>query len=373
MNANDNLFPKIKKLIVKSVKEGAKKKELIREPSQSWFHYFNYSQDPLDSFNSEVSTNKNNKDLFIDRLSEIEVISNYFGIIDDIPDSMHIAIVGSYGSGKRTTMNLITHIISTELPEIKVEFYDYNGFDFKRSDEISEEKLKKLDNTPLDVRILSCDTITSPFFRKRLRKYKKNTRIIFSIWHIKDYMSNQGISINKEIFFRNYSKSDVIQIIKKRVAKYLILNEKSKSYYDNLVNSVIPKIAEISKGNLRVSFLLFKALHSEIRKKELDLIAPELLDRFSNKIDILRNQKITSKEHKILKYYLSEGLAHITSSLLVEGLEFDRTVAWRYLEKLKDKGIFRKTLGNPSLYEINQLYLSLYEEIVKNELIFKER
>ncbi len=63
----------------------------------------------------------------------------------------------------------------------------------------------------------------------------------------------------------------------------------------------------------------------------------------------------------------------ITTSDLKEDLNYDRTIAWKHLENLTKKNIFQKIkYGNPSKYQINEIFLSFYEDKLKKEVIFKD-
>ncbi len=375
MENDNNKFPKIKDLVIKAIKEGEEKTDLTTEITPFWYQFFHYKNDPLDTFNSMEPFDKAFIDLFVNRETEIKVISNYIGMAKNIPRNLHIAIIGSIGIGKHTTMKIITNIVKESFPQIKLEFYNHQfTFDYKNNKEITWEEINELDNANVDIRIISCSGKNKWFLIKRIKDFKKNSKLTFSIWHTSEYPKEQDISVNKEIFFRNYKKDDVIEILIKRINKFLKIDEKSKKYYESLKEDLIPKIAEFSKGNLKICFRLFKDLHLQARIINMQNINIPLINKTINRYLCIKNQKLTGKEKEIIKYYLLKDNVHyITTTDLKEDLGYDRTIAWKYLENLIKKNVFEKIkYGNPSRYSINEIFLSFYEEQLKKEIIFKE-
>ena len=210
---------------------------------------------------------------------------------------------------------------------------------------------------------------------KRIKDYKENTKITFSIWHTRDFPVENDMLVNREIFFNNFSRNDIIEIFKKRLAEFLIHNKESKSYYDKIIDELLPKIAKSFQGNLNVCFLFFKEIHQQARVMNLKTIPKQLIDNFIIKYINIKNQKITSKEQEIIDYYLKlENRIYITTPDLKDDLDYDRTIAWKYLENLTKKHVFKKIkYGNPSRYQINELFLSFYENFLQKEFIFKEK
>ena len=110
-------------------------------------------------------------------------------------------------------------------------------------------------------------------------------------------------------------------------------------------NLDIPKL-----DTLRVNF---KILNRAVQNFNLSFEIPHTpLKQFSQ-------VKITKREQDIITYYMlnfSDDL--ITTNDLVNDLGFDRNVAWKYLQKLVEKGLFiQASFGRPSTYKINPKYL----------------
>ncbi len=365
-------YNNIKSLVEESIKEGLKEKDLISAISPYWFRSFHYKNDPLESFNAEIRFTEEKLGLFVNRKAEIKIISRYIGSAKNFTSNLHITIIGSTGCGKHTTFKIICKIVENSFPDIKIEFYSYYGFNYIKNRELSDDLIFKIDNTELDVRILSCSALTKPFLSKRIKKYKKNTKLLISIWNTCEYSIRSDILVNKEIFFRNYTKNEVIEIFKRRIDNSLTKEQNSSQYFNILEKDILPRLTSFSGGNLRIAFIIFKVCHLEARIKGMDIIELEFFETFLEKYMNLKNLALTNKEIQILRYSLFEGLKFITTSKLVEGLISERTVAWKYLERLTKKGALYKHYGNPSKYEIKDIFLSIYEEKIKREIIFKE-
>ena len=202
MSNQENSYLKIKKLIVKSIKEGSEKKEDNLNSSFYWFRYFNYKENPLSFFNSIEQFSEDLSGLFVNREAEIQIISNLFGMYKKIPYNSHIAIIGPKGIGKHTTIKLITNTIKEVFPKIKFEFYNLiDKYDFKNNKSLSEIKMNEYDNSKLDIRIISCIGKNKWVILKRIKKFKENTTLLFSIWDTREFLLKEDLFINKKINF----------------------------------------------------------------------------------------------------------------------------------------------------------------------------
>jgi len=361
---------------IPSVKDGIEHEEVIVEDSPLWFRRFSYSENPLDGFNPEKSFTPHLIKLFVNRDSEVKVISGYFGKAKKIPYNIHIAIIGSKGSGKHTTLKIITNYVVEYFPEITFEFYNLEfSFNYKTNESMSQKEVDSLDNQELDVRIISCAGKNKYLFLKRIKNYKENTKLTFSIWHTRDFPLENDILVNREIYFNNLSRNDIIEIFKRRMDEFLVQTEDSKHYYNTIMNELLPKIAKSFQGNLNACFLFFKEIHQRARIMNLKTIPLQLIENIITKYLNVKNQKITTKEQEIIDYYLKlENRIYITTPDLKDDLGYDRTIAWKYLENLTKKHVFKKIkYGNPSRYQINKLFLSFYEVILQKDFIFKEK
>jgi predicted transcriptional regulator len=375
MPEKNSIFPKIRSLVMDAVKEGIPEKKIFYDTSPNWYRYFHYESNPLDSFVPHEPLEDHLIDLFVNREVEIRIISSYFGSIKTLPYNIHIAIIGSKGIGKHTTLKIISKIIQESFPDISFEYYNLKtGKDFKNNSDLDDSEITNLDKQKLDVRLISCSGKNKWLILKRIDDYKKNTKILFTIWHTNDYPIQDNLKINKIIYFRNYNKDIITKIFKRRINKFLKEKEENGNYITSLYKNLIPSIIEAFQGNLKISFLFFEQIHQLAKVQNINEIPQTLIDELMNNYLSIKNQKITSKEKEIINYLLSaQNVKFITTSDLRDDLHFDRTVAWRYLENLTKKNILNRIkYGNPSRYKINDIFLSFYEDELKKKIIFKE-
>ena len=157
MPEKNSIFPKIRSLVMDAVKEGISEKKIFYDTSPNWYRYFYYESNPLDSFTPYEPLEDHLIDLFVNREVEIRIISSYFGSIKTIPYNMHIAIIGSKGIGKHTTLKIISKIIQESFPDICFEYYNLKtGKDFKNNSDLDDFEIANLDKQKLDVRLISC-------------------------------------------------------------------------------------------------------------------------------------------------------------------------------------------------------------------------
>ncbi len=376
MNNQNNPLKDIRELIISSVKDSIEHEEALVDVSPFWFRNFFYFEDPLGGFRPEELFTEDLIKLFVNCEAEIKVISGYFGKAKNLPYNLHIAIIGSKGIGKHTTLKIITKIIEESFPEFTFEFYNLEFcYDYKNNKSISQKELNELDNRKLDVRIISCSGKNKYLFLKRIKDYKENTKLTFSIWHTRNYPFNNDILVNREIYFNNYSRINIIDVFTRRIEKFLEHTQSSRQYHDTIINDLLPKMAESFHGNLNICFLFFKEIHHQARIINLRVIPVSLIEKFIANYLSIKTQKITTKEQEIIDYYLAlPNKTYITTSNLKDDLDFDRTVAWKYLENLTRKHVFKKIkYGNPSRYQINEIFLSFYEAKLRKDYVFKER
>lgn len=375
MSKKNSTLPKIKTLVMDAVKEGIPEKKIFYDVSPNWYHYFHYESNPLDTFTPQEPLEDDLIELFVNREVEMRIISSYFGSIKTIPYNMHIAIIGSKGIGKHTTLKIICKIIQESFPDISFEYYNLKtGKDFKNNSDLDDSELINLDKQELDVRLISCTGKNKWSILKRIDGYKKNTKILFTIWHTSDYPIQDNLKINKIMFFRNYNKDIITKIFERRINKFLKEKEENEVYITSLNNNLIPSIVKAFQGNLRISFLFFEQIHQLAKVQNINEIPQPLIEELMNNYLSIKNQKITSKEKEIINYLLNaQNVKFITTSDLRDDLQFNRTVAWRYLENLTKKNIYiRIKYGNPSRYKINDIFLSFYEDELKKKIIFKK-
>lgn len=375
MPEKKSIFPKIRSLVIDAVKEGIPEKKIFYDTSPNWYRYFHYKSNPLDSFTPQEPFENHLIDLFVNREAEIRIISSYFGSIKTLPYNIHIAIIGSKGIGKHTTLKIISKIIQDSFPDISFEYYNLKtGKDFKYNSDLDDSEIKNRDKQKLDVRLISCSGKNKWLILKKIDDYKKNTKMLFTIWHTSDYPIPNNLKINKIIYFRNYNKDIITKIFECRINKFLEEKEENGSYITSLHKNLIPSIVEAFQGNLKISFLFFEQIHQLAKVQNLNEIPQSLIDQLMYNYLSVKNQKITSKEKEIINYLLSaQNVKSITTSDIRDDLLIDRTVAWRHLENLTKKNIFNRIkYGNPSRYKINDIFLSFYEDELKKKVIFKE-
>jgi hypothetical protein len=375
MENNDKIATSIKDLVQKYVSRGLEDTTPEQEWAPLWYRSFGYHQDPLALLDPEHPYQDTDLKLFVNRSSEVKVLSNYIGKANHLAHNLHFAIIGSQGIGKHTTLKIILKIVKTAFPDITIEFYSHKyQFNFKTNDSMSKEGMMKLDNTPLDVRIISCAGKNPWLFLKRIAEFRENTHLTLSIWNTSELPLQEAISENRRVFFRNYSRNDITSIFQHRIKYSHSRSEPYFQYYNDLMEYTIPAIAESFQGNLYICFQIFRELHHHAKILSHKVLPHKLVDRVIQKYLTLKAQPITSREEEIIHYFLhADNMQFLTTSHLRDDMGFDRTVAWRYLEQLCKKQVFQRVkYGNPSRYTLNDIFKSFYEDGLKKKVIFEE-
>jgi len=157
----------------------------------------------------------------------------------------------------------------------------------------------------------------------------------------------------------------------KCIYQTLDITDHTKEYSKTLKEATIPEIIKCCKGNLKLAFKMFEILHQQATNKRVKTINNTLTKEVIDKINIIRGIKLTNKEKEILNYYLQNPkLKFITTTHLVEDLDYNRTLAWNYLERLVQKEVLQNIqYGKPSKYQLNELFSIICEQRILKEMV----
>jgi hypothetical protein len=367
-----NSFFKVKDLVLDTINK-VKSNEIQKEDlSDNWVSYFRYSENPLQLLDPKEKFDREQLTLFVNRVREIELLSKYIGMAKELKNPLHLAIIGSKGIGKHTTLKIISEIIENSLPEITFEFYDQLGlYNYKKSRSLTSREITELNAKKLDMRIYCYAGKNKDLLLERIHNFKKNTKLTISVWNASEYSTNEDLLIDKKMFFENFSNGQIEEILMKRIENTLQISNHTREYFNSLKDATIPEIIKNCKGNLRLAFKLFEILHQHATNKKVKAINETLISEAIKNINLIREIKLTNKEKEILNYYLQNPkLKFITTTHLVEELDYNRTLAWNYLERLVQKGVLRNIqYGKPSKYQLNELFTIIYEERLMKKMV----
>ncbi len=365
-------FFKLKDLVLDTINK-VKSSEIEREDlSNNWVSYFRYSENPLKLLDPKQKLNENKLNLFVNREREIELLSKYIGMAKELKNPLHLAIIGSKGIGKHTTLKVISEIIQNSLPEITFEFYDQLGlYNYKKSKSLTSREITELNEKELDMRIYCYAGKNKGLLLERIYNFKQNTKLTTSAWNASEYSTDDDLLIDKKMFFESFSNGQIEEILMKRIENTLHISNHNREYFNTLKEATIPEIIKNYKGNLRLAFKMVEILHQQATNKRVKTINKTLTKEVVYKINIIREIKLTNKEKEILNYYLQNPkLKFITTTHLVEELDYNRTLAWNYLERLVQKGVLRNIqYGKPSKYQLSELFTIIYEERLMKEMV----
>jgi len=324
-----NSFFKVKDLVLDTINK-VKSNEIQKEDlSDNWVSYFRYSENPLQLLDSKEKFDREQLTLFVNREREIELLSKYIGMAKELKNPLHLAIIGSKGIGKRTTLKVISEIIEDSLPEITFEIYDQLGlYDYKKSKSLTLREITELNEKELDIRIYCYAGKNKGLLLQRIHDVKKNTKLTISIWNASEYSTEEDLLIDKKMFFEKFSNGQIEEILMKRIHNTLNSSNHTKEYFKTLKEVTIPEIIKYCKGNLKLAYKMFKILHQDATNKKVKAINKPLITEAIKNINLIREIKLTNKEKEILNYYLQNpALTFITTTHLVEDLGYNRTLA----------------------------------------------
>jgi hypothetical protein len=168
-------FRKVKDLVLDTINK-VKSNEIEKEDlSDNWVSYFRYSENPLQLLDPKEKFDREKLTLFVNREREIELLSKYIGMAKELKKPLHLAIIGSKGIGKHTTLKVISEIIQNSLPEINFEFYDQLGlYDYKNGRSLTSREIKELNAKKLDMRIYCYAGKNKGLLLERIHNFKQN-------------------------------------------------------------------------------------------------------------------------------------------------------------------------------------------------------
>lgn len=205
----------------------------------------------------------------------------------------------------------------------------------------------------LDYQYVFIDEISSPKIALDLIKlyFSGKTRIIISSW-APEHFKNTKILVNEKIIVPPFKKSDLIDLFEKRI-------KWANGTMDSVESEALDLAIEYSLGIPYLFLRIMKDCYIEAYQRKINKVTKKIVEHIITKnyqVLKLDYEDLTTLERKICTLLLEKDLEIIGIGELSLNLEIERPLAWKYLERLKNKGILRKKYeGKKVKYLLNEI------------------
>jgi len=319
----DNLF----KILEKSFKEGEEEAKKGKKPPLSWITFYGFEKDPF--FLQPIDANT--LDLFVNRFETLTQLAKLIGFASKLNVVYHIALIGPNGIGKSSIVNVLHEIARKRYDGALyiVQLDQENGKDLTKRDipGPSRDDYTYIIFDETEPPEKTIDLINNQFY--------SNRKLIISTWTPEHFQ--ETLTVHDKIILEPFEKNDLLELLEKRVkwgGGELIIT-----------SSALNKLLDYSFG---VPYLLLKLIREAYEiayRNKKDEIDTEIIDYVANQHgDILKDPlELTTLEKKICYTILQNSFNIVTINDIITKMDIERPLAWKYLERLKNKGILKKS------------------------------
>lgn len=350
----------IKKIVQEAIEEGKKKAKDTDGFLEHWFQHFGLSDDPFQKFKG-LGQNLPH-DLFVDRFPELKTLAEIAGMASELRQGfIAVGIIGPDGIGKSTLVQIVKNIAKEKSLEgytLDIEnlvLYDGEPSDLpgNRFPPIDDYSFVVFDNVK-PARLGRLDSFLKHFMESSIRP--------FAVFVVLTPEIACKYEFDREILIKPMPDFQIEKILTSRLQYY------GRTPEEILSHEALNKIADCSLGvpsiALEIASNAFKAAYRTGRDYvELEIIE-SVLERY-NYLD-MELMELSTKEEEVLRFLLFHQIQETNPNELSENMEMSHTMAWKYLERLYNKGLLEKEyIGRSTRFFLSefakkQLQLSLF-------------
>ncbi len=341
---------KIEKLLKDAFERGKTTAKKYGSVSASWISYYGFNRDP---FFLNPPTRLDEIQLLRGREQILSELGEFVGGSSYLKESYHVKIVGAMGSGKSSLLYTLYLLAKTEF---KVIFWDIHYDSPVYSEDYNDEEIDPIKHNKFDVVFFDNCTLIDRS-NMRINHRRAFPGLILSTW---PPILEKDVDCDRRILLNQLKNSEIIDLIKARL---------SYGGNDEAINeSIIQQVAEHSHGNPWLSVYLLGQVFEEGFIRRQNPIDIDVFNKIANRFHLFGELEfdLTSREQDvisdIIKLILMEGKLGVTSKEIAKSLNISRHLAWKYLERLKDKNILTKSYhGRTTVFKLDKITRIKYE------------
>ncbi len=327
-----------KKTIFDAFKRGEEQIEKTGGYPATWFQYYGLPRDPFKIRPLDPLQDERDEPLLVNRVEETQEIAEYIGMAGKAGYSFNLAIVGVEGVGKKTIVRTVNAYAQEK--EYKGLVYDVKGEETIYPK--NYEKAPEMGPPMANWRYVVLESPAS-FERTKLyiKKFVGKENLIISFWR-PDQLP-EDIDFDRDLYITPLRDEEIREMVFLRI-------KEAQGGTDLLSESALKLIEENSMGVPQLALEL--ACHSFKRayQKRKSVVQKEDVKEAASIFgyDVKKNVKLTTKEENIVKFLLKKET--ISPPELSSEKSISRVVAWKYLNRLHEKGLLKKSYQGRTSY-----------------------
>ena len=343
----------IRKQIFEAFERGEKKIEEMGFYPSTWYQFFDFKRDPFKMSPLDPLERRKDLDLFVNRTAELEEIAEFIGMTKKASHSFNLAIIGAEGIGKRSIVRVVNAFALEK---------GYKGMIYNvDKDEViyPEDYERPPVMGPPEERwnyIVFEDPKPVERVKSYVRKFLGNPTLIISFWTPEQLVD---LEFDRELYIPPLKSDEIQDMILLRIKN---AGGKKERISEDALELIAKNSLGVPKLGLKLARYSFELAFRK-RKEVVDLDdVKEASTRFG--YETRREIVLTTKEKEIVRFLLKKR--YLSPPELADEASIDRVIAWKYLERLKEKGLLEKEYrGKTSYFRLREalavkLQLELY-------------
>jgi predicted transcriptional regulator len=328
----------IKKHIYEAFKKGEKRIEEVGIFPSTWYYFFEFKADPFKIQPIDPLERKEDIDLFINRTAELEEIAEYIGMATKATHSFNLAIIGAEGIGKRSILRVVNAYAQEK---------GYHGmiYNVSKDEVVYPEDYEKVPvmGPPEEKFLYVVFEDTKPIERAKqyIQRFIDKPNIVISFWTPEQIID--GLDFDREMYIYPLKAEEIKDMI-------LIRTKNAGGKEEIISKDALDIIAENSLGIPRLALKLTRYSFELAFRKRKKIVNMESVKEASSRYgyETKKEIELTTKEKEIVKFLLKTR--KISPPDLAEEASLDRVIAWKYLERLHNKGLLEKEYHGKTTY-----------------------
>jgi len=328
----------LKKKIYEAFEKGEKRVQELGVFPSTWYFFFNFKADPFKTHPIDPLERKNDEKLFVNRMAELEEIAEYVGMATRATHSFNLAIIGAEGIGKKSLIRVLNAYAQEK---------GYYGMVYNvAKDEVvypKDYEKPSIMGPPEENFLYVIFEGTEPIERTKqyIQNFVGRPNIIISLWTPDQLLDD--LDFDREIYVYPLKAEEIKKLVLLRITN---AGGKKDIISEDALDFIAQKSLGIPKLALKLTRYAFELAFRK-RQKFIDMEnVKEASSRFGYETD--KEIKLTTKEREIIKFLLKKR--HVSPPDLAEEASLDRVIAWKYLERLHNKGLLEKEYRGKTTY-----------------------
>lgn len=351
-----SLWRKLEEEVERGEHEALKNEDLLA----GWESYFGFERNPFDTSPINPLEGEERIDNLVDREGILRDLARLLGSVSHANSSFNFGLVGPEGSGRKSISRTIAALARAKgfpfmIASVNRQTVSYPSSNSTIAEALDEDEWKLVvfeETDPLEDSIQYIKLCTN----KRM--------LVISIWSPEQQL--ELVDLDREYYLSCLQKTEIMRMLETRI-------ESSSADPSVITGDAVTNVAVKSMGVPRLALELAKASFETAFRTQEKPVNSNHVEIGAKRIGFADEDEdvtLSTKDVEVAKFLLTQREPYspyeVKTKALVDDLDMNRVVAWRYLERLNQYGVLQKTYeGKAARYKLLEpgvvkLQLALY-------------